>query len=203
MGAGAGPFDQAIGEERGAVIQSTKLGMPKLVPRASPVKPTGQRPTKAMPCVIMKAQPLAIAAVPSVMISEGMRSTVTPKPLIAPSSEADRERSGDRDQRRVLRLHQPAADDGRQARDLGDREIELGDGEGEREAERQDGEESSYPSARLTILVGAAGWRYQELRHGRRILASSKPNRRARPRAVRGGRRAATRFPRAFVPFAS
>src|SRR5437879_5716407 len=63
----------------------SRLGILNVAPRARSVKPTGQRPTKATPCVIMKARPRAMAAVPRVTMSEGTCRTVTPKPLNAPS----------------------------------------------------------------------------------------------------------------------
>ncbi len=58
--------------------------MPNTLPRASAVNSAGQRPTKATPCVAQNAKPLAIAAVPSVAISEGIFSRVTSSPLKKP-----------------------------------------------------------------------------------------------------------------------
>ena len=67
-----------------AAAHSTGAGMPSTLPRASAVNSAGQRPTKATPCVAQNAKPLAIAAVPSVAISEGIFSRVTSSPLKKP-----------------------------------------------------------------------------------------------------------------------
>ncbi|HRD78860.1 MAG TPA: hypothetical protein PK264_23460 [Hyphomicrobiaceae bacterium] len=63
------------------------------------------------------------------------------KPIERARQDADREPRADRQQHAVARMNDRPSYDGREARYVGDREIELGGQQCEREADRQDGEQ--------------------------------------------------------------
>jgi hypothetical protein len=116
--------------------------MPSTLPRPSARNAGSQRPTNATPPVIANARPVATDAIASVAMSEGMRSAVTSRPLHEPATRPTAERGRDGQRRRDLVKIEAAHDHGAQAAHRGERQVELGDREGDGEADREDRQEA-------------------------------------------------------------
>jgi hypothetical protein len=142
MGAGAGPFHQPPGEERDAGEPEHEIGDAEGVAARQPGEAGRPAPDEGDALCDHEGAALGDRRRAQRHDQRGDAQHGDAVAVEAAEQRADRQRRQDRDQRRILQLHQPAADDGGKARHLRDREVELGDGEGEREAERQDGEEA-------------------------------------------------------------
>ena len=142
MGACPRPFDEPVGEERRARHPEHEIGNAEGVAAGEPGETDRPAPDEGDALRDHEGEALGDRGGAERHDQRGDAQHGDAVAVQRAQHNADADRSRYRDGRRILRMDQPAADDRREARHFRDGEVEFGHAEGEREAEREDGEEA-------------------------------------------------------------